>query len=109
MCTESQWRYIRHWLVLIIGAETLMCVFNRYLVEAYVIIALLFFCGFALRLFNLYPGESEPLDLDVSGVALAMSFALVARLTEISGLRFLLIGCSSLIILPHFLYIIREK
>jgi len=86
-----------------------MFICNRYLFEIYMVIAALFLGGFLLRVVKLYPGESEPLILDFSAVVLAVGFALAARSLDESGWRFLLILCSSPIIVPHFIYIALKK
>jgi len=106
---QSQWRYYRHWLILIIGVEALMLVLSGYLFEIYVSIAFVFLCGFALRAFKLYPGQPEPLILDLSAVFIALVFAFAARALGPVAWRFLLIFCSSLIVVPHFVYIAHEK
>ena len=86
-----------------------MLVFNYFLFKIYMAIAVLFFGGFLLRVLRLYPGKREPLILDFSAVMLAVGFALIARTLDESHWRFLLILCSSLIIVPHFIYIALEK
>jgi hypothetical protein len=107
--TKNQWRHIRHWIVLVALAEGLMCAVNRYLSLIYLVIAISFLAGFALRVFNLYPGKTEPLSLDSSAVAIALIFSYIAGCLEGSPLRFLLIFISSLIMLPHLIYIISKK
>ncbi|MFH1359565.1 MAG: hypothetical protein ABIJ41_00815 [Candidatus Omnitrophota bacterium] len=107
--SESQWRYVRHWLICVIVAETIMLFFNRFLVQAYILIAVLFLIGFLLRLFKFYPGEPKPLILDFSTVLLALAFALAAQCLDLSLGRFILIFCSSAIIAPHFIYIYKNK
>ena len=107
--SESQWRYVRHWFILIIGAEILMMIFNQFLFEAYAIVGALFAGGFLLRILKLYPGEWEPLILDFSAVILAICYAILAKILGPSIFRFVLILCSSGIIVPHFIFIYREK
>jgi len=82
---------------------------NHYLVEIYAVVAVLFLCGFLLRVTKLYPGDQEPLILDLSAVVIALIFAAGAYALKVSGWRFCLIFCSSLIIFPHFVYISRAK
>ena len=106
---QSQWRYLRHWLILLLIVEASMFIFNKKLFEIYSVIGVLFLGGFLLRCFKVYPGEKEPLELDLSGFCLALFYALLARFLGASGLRFVLILTSSAIIIPHFLFIIKEK
>ena len=105
----SQWQYYRHWLILVFITEVLMLVFNGFLAEIYILIAVLFLGGFVLRLLRLYPGEAEPLYLDLSAVVLAGLFSFLAALWLDSNLRFMLILCSSVIIVPHFVFIAQNK
>ena len=107
--TKNQWRYIQHWLILIIAFEILMVAFNSHLPGIYLSIAFLFFGGFVLRAVEKYPGKEEPLILDASGVLIALLMAYMAKVIGISNLRFILILCSSAIVLPHFAYIISNK
>jgi len=90
-----------------------MILLNRYLTVLYLAVAVLFLAGFGLRLFNRYPGKEEPLALDGSAVAIAILFAYISLglsgPPRTVGLRIVLILCSSLIIVPHLLYIIRER
>ena len=86
-----------------------MLILNQKLFEIYVLIAFLFLCGFTLRVFKLYPGKDEPLILDFSAVVLTIGFALCGRALSGYAWRFVLIFSSSLIVLPHFIYIAREK
>src|SRR3989338_3631161 len=104
----SQWRYYRRWLALSLAAEFLMLVLNGFLAEMYILISVLFLGGFVLRLLQLYPGEREPLYLDLSAVIIAGLFSFLAGLLIGSGWRSLLIGGSSLIILPRLIYIAQE-
>lgn len=85
-----------------------MFLFDRHLAATYLVIALLFLGGFVLRLLNLYPGRPEPLILDLSGIFIALVFACAANILDLSSLRFLLILISSLIILPHIIYIVKR-
>jgi len=106
---ESQRPYVRHWLIILLMAETFMLIFNHFLYEIYLVIAFLFFCGFLLRMLKLYPGQSEPLILDFSAVVISLGYAWIAQWVGLSLWRFLLIFCSSAIIMPHFVFILREK
>ncbi len=85
-----------------------MFLFNRHLTVGYLVIVLLFLGGFILRLLNLYPGRPEPLILDFSGILIALGFAYLANTLGLSSLRFLLIFTSSLIIVPHIIYIVKK-
>ncbi len=107
--SAGQWPHFRHWLILIALAETGMLVFNRSLVTAYCLITALFFAGFLLRSLRFYPGQWKPLSLDAGAAAIALCYAVLARLTGLSPWRFLLILSSSLILFPHFIYIFKEK
>lgn len=107
--SESQWRYYRHWLIFIVAGELIMLIFNHHLWEIYLGVAALFFIGFLLRLLRWYPGQLEPLILDLSAVALAIGLAMVARALGESAWRYLLIFTSSGIIFPHFVYIAQER
>jgi len=107
--TESQWPYFKFWLFSLLAAESIMLILNGMLFEIYIIIAVLFLCGFLLRIFHLYPGQKEPLILDLSAVIMAVLYSLLAERVGESLWRFLLILSSSLIIFPHLVYIAREK
>lgn len=109
MFTKNQWSYIAHWIILVIIAEVLMLIFNRYLSSIYLIIACLFLVGFCLRLLKLYPGKEEPIILDSSAVIISILFAYISNILQQTNLRFILIFISSLIILPHLIYIINKK
>jgi len=74
-----------------------------------VVIAALFAGGFLLRVLNVYPGEKEPLILDFSAVALSLLYALLSVAAGFSAWRYVLIFSSSVIVFPHFVYILREK
>ncbi len=106
---ESQWRYYRFWLIITVICEIMMVLYHRHLTEIYFLIAILFLAGFLLRTLKLYPGESEPLILDFSAFLIALGFACLVKFMNDSILKFLLIFCSSAIIVPHFIYIAREK
>ena len=108
MLTSRQWAYIKHWIILVVIAECIMLVFNKNLTACYLVIAALFLGGFCLRVLNLYPGKPEPLILDLPGIIIALAFAYLAEILKISNLRFLLVFVSSLIILPHIIYIINK-
>jgi len=95
-------------MILLAGAEGLMLVLHRQLYWVYVVIAVLFACGFFLRVFRLYPGKEEPLVLDASAVVIALLFARAAFFLQFSVWRFVLIFVSSLIIMPHFQYILKR-
>jgi len=107
--SDSQWPYYRFWLWAIFLVEALILILNQYLFEIYIAIALLFFGGFTLRIMHLYPGQEEPLTLDLSAVIIAICYAVLGRFLILSPWRFLLILCSSVIIIPHFIYISLEK
>jgi hypothetical protein len=109
MVKETHWRYYRFWLSAIFLVETLMLILNHALVPIYFLIAGVFLIGFLLRVFRLYPGEAEPLILDFSGMVIAVIFAYLAQWLGDSPGRFLLIFCSSAIIVPHFIYIALKK
>jgi len=106
---ESQWRYYRHWLIFVLIAEAAMLAFIEHLPLFYGIIAVCFVIGFLLRITKLYPGEAEPLALDLSVVAITLVYAALARVSSASGWQYLLIFSSSMIILPHIIYIAAEK
>lgn len=106
---ESQWYYYRHWLKIALTAEAVMLVFNHSLFEIYCLIAVLFLIGFLLRILGLYPGQREPFILDFSAVVLSLVYSFLARWLGDCGWRFLLIFCSSGILIPHFIYIAWEK
>ena len=109
MFSKKQWFYLRHWIILLISAELIMMLFNRYLWISYLVIAGLFLVGFLLRVFNLYPGVKEPLVLDFSAVLISALMSYVSFLIKDSNIRFILIIVSSIIILPHLIYIICRE
>lgn len=79
---------------------------NTYLSKIYGVIAGLFLVGLMLRILRLYPGKEEPLILDLSAVIIAIIFAFIAHHIGLSNIRFILIMVSSLIIIPHIIYIV---
>jgi len=107
--SETQWPYFKHWLILIGIAEGLMLILNKSLFEIYLLIAVVFLIGFTLRVFQLYPGQGEPLILDLSAAIIAIGFAYGGQWLIDSFWRFILILCSSIMIIPHFIYIAQEK
>ena len=109
MLSKNQWSYLWHWIILLILAELLMMIFNYYLWIIYLVIAGLFLGGFLLRVFNLYPGLKEPLVLDFSAVLISLLMFYISILIKGSNIRFVLILVSSIIILPHLIYIIRRE
>jgi len=108
MLTKTKRAYIGYWVVLLITAEGIMLLFNQWLVLSYLIVALLFLGAFFLRAIGRYPGKPEPLVLDASAVVLAVVFGYAAYVLRGSHARFLLLLTSSVIIMPHIIYIIRE-
>ncbi|MFC1704558.1 hypothetical protein ACFL1E_07265 [Candidatus Omnitrophota bacterium] len=107
--TQRQWSLLVHWLILVLVVEGIMLVLSRSLSFIYLIVACLFLAGFILRVAHLYPGKEEPLILDISAVVFALMFAYVASMLSLSNMRFALIFSSSLIILPHIVYILGSK
>lgn len=109
MLKSTQQAYINFWVIVVIIAEAMMILLNNYLFVIYLVIASLFFIGFLLRLLRLYPGKEEPLLLDSSAVAIALLFAYASGFFKFSGIRFILILISSLIIVPHIVYIVSNE
>ncbi len=107
--TPSQWPYYRLWLVVILVAETLMLIYNHQLFTIYLLIALAFTAGFLLRILKIYPGQPEPLILDLSAVLIGLLYAVLSVGLGQSGWRFFLILTSSIILGPHFVFIARTK
>lgn len=107
--TRNQWALLKHWIILVIVAELLMLFLSKSLFIIYLVIGGLFLAGFILRVLHLYPDKDEPLILDSSAALIAVIFALLAKGLGLSGARFILIFTSSLIILPHLLYIVSKK
>lgn len=94
---------------MIVISESIMFFCRDYLAVIYGVIALLFFGSLLLRLLDVYPGKKEPLILDFSGAAIALLFAATAFVLSPSQLRLILIPISSIIVLPHLVYILRNK
>ena len=107
--SPTQWPYIRFWVSAIFVTEGIMLMFNTYLPELFALIVFLFLVGFLLRVLHLYPGQWEPLILDASAVGMALLYTCLASLCEHSPWRFLLILTTSVIIVPHFIYIFFHK
>ena len=107
--TPSQWSYYRHWLILTSVAEIVMLFLNRFLPEIYAVIAVLFAAALVMRVLKIYPGQPEPVRLGFWAVVIACLFCFAARLFGGSVVRFIVIFFSSAIILPHLIYIAREK
>lgn len=109
MLTSRQWRYIRFWIIAIFLAEILMLLLNEHLPFTYYLIAAAFSCGLIFRVIRVYPGKDEPLILDASAAGIALFWGFMARVADGSGWRFLLILTSSMIILPHLMYIVGKR
>ena len=90
-------------------AESIMLFLNRHLPYIYAVIAILFFIGLCLRILDIYPGKKEPLFLDASAAVMAAALSWLSKTMQWSNIRFFLIVCSSVIILPHILYILQKK
>jgi hypothetical membrane protein len=109
MLTKSQWAHLKHWFVLLVFAEGLMLLLSRYLSIIYLFIGGLFLLALLLRLLGIYPGKKEPLVLDSSAVLIALILAYVSRALQLQRARYMLIFVSSIIILPHLLYILSKR
>ncbi|UCC94871.1 MAG: hypothetical protein JSW40_08675 [Candidatus Omnitrophota bacterium] len=109
MVTQNQKSLIIFWVIVVIIAESIMFVLNKHLAILYLAVACLFLAGFILRVLNIYPGKKEPLILDFSAMVIALLFAYVSQIFELSNGRFILIAISSLIIFPHLVYIRSNK
>ena len=106
---KTQWLYLRYWIILVVIAEAIMFIFNQDLDTIYLIIAWAFCIGLILRILKFYPGKREPFILDFLGLIIGFIFAYMARLLALSNFRFLLILFSSLIVMPHLIYIISNE
>jgi len=107
--SKNQMQYMMHWLRIVVIAEIIMLILNRHLPVIYIVIAVLFFGGFCLRVLKRYPGEAEPLMLDFSGVLISIIYSFCSLALGMSMLRFLPILTSSLIITPHIVFIVLKK
>ena len=107
--SETQWPYVRFWLFAVIVSEIILLSANKRLFEAYLFIGSLFLIGLLLRVVGLYPGQWEPIILDFSAVLIAVCFAFLGRLFLDSSFRFILVLCTSLIIVPHLIFIAFRK
>jgi len=107
--SKTQWPYLRFWLTAVVLAEGIMLIFSHDLFLLYLFIGIVFAGGFLLRVFRLYPGQPEPFILDGSAIVIAVLLAFASRGLGGSAWRFALILCSSVIILPHLVYILKEK
>ncbi len=109
MLTPGQWRYVKFWIIVILLAEMLMLFLNERLPFLYCLIAAAFSCSLILRVIRVYPGKEEPLILDASAAGIALLWGFMARVADGSGWRFFLIFTSSMIILPHLIYIAGKR
>ena len=109
MSAKEKYRLIAFWAVMTLAAEAVMVLFRSRLFLIYIIIAALFLGGFTLRVLHLYPGKKEPLILDSSALVLAFGFALTSYFFKAAHTRLFLISISSLIIIPHLIYILAVK
>lgn len=96
-----------YWLSLVAAAEVVMLLLKGQLTIIYLIVAGLFFIGLGLRILNIYPGRKEPLMLDLSAVAISLLYAFFSTVAAEVLYTYLLIFTSSVIILPHLVYIVR--
>jgi len=104
---ENQKKMIFHWLGIVLAAEVIFFVFQAQIHAVLFLISILFFVGFILRLFEMYPGKTEPLILDALAVVITLLITFLYRYSVISpGIAMLF---APLIILPHIIYIIRTK
>ena len=102
---ERQRSLVLFWVEVVLLAELILFAGNRFLPQLFQLIAALFLSGFLMRLANRYPGQKEPLMLDGSAAFIALLFSAVSVMVGGGSLRFLLITVSSLIIVPHIVYI----
>lgn len=68
------------------------------------------FLGFLLRIFRKYPGEYEPPSVDILTAAIAYLSIIFFVFTKDKYLQLgVLIAIPFIILIPHFVYIIRNK
>ncbi|GEM_PF-2080014 len=107
--SKVQLRYFYFWFTAVLGGEFIMIIFNSKLPQIYLLIAIAFGVGLVLRLLRIYPGKPEPTILDLSAVVLSLGFSCLAKVLGVSKFRFLLIFISSIIVLPHLIYILLNE
>lgn len=108
MLSDNQFRTLLMWFLCILAVEIIMLIFNKKLPLIYAVIGGVFLVGFLLRLLNIYPGKSEPVILDLLAFFIAFIMGGAAYTLNNSPFRYLLIFISSLIVIPHIIYIITK-
>ncbi len=106
----NQRDHILQWLVIIIFIEVFLLLCPIWVWVKLALIGFTFIINFMLRLARKYPGEDEPLivDLLTAGVA----FLLIIPFIFIKNpnlLLILLILSPFVILIPHFIYIFKNK
>src|SRR3989344_2454868 len=108
--SKTQKRYIFHWIRWIIIGEFFILVAGIYAGVIFLLAGISFFVAFILRIIKKYPGNSEPLILDISSGTLAIISAIIYYYTAgVLVLQVVKIILPFIIIMPHFVYIIMNK
>ncbi len=106
----NQRGHIFQWLIIIVFIELFLFFGPVYNWLKLALIGFAFIMGFLIRLFKKYPGESEPLIVDLSTGAIA--FLLILFFTIVKNLSLQFAGkilAPFIILIPHFIYIFRNK
>jgi len=105
----KQWRNIKFFIGLILFAEIVMLLMNKYVFEIYIVFSAFLFSGFILKVLKLYRKNNIPLKVDLLAIGISLLFVLLSYFLKASPARFLLILCSSAIIMPYFRCIMSAK
>ncbi len=103
--TANQRNHLLVWALLLVAGELVLLVLPGRAEVVFLVVAVAFCAGFALRLVGLYPGKPEPLLLDaLSGCAAAVAALLASRIPP----PFLPLAPPA-VTLPHLVYIIARR
>ena len=106
----NQKYHLLQWLMIIIIMELFLILVPVWIWIKLVIIGTGFLIGFLLRIARKYPGEYEPPAVDILTAIISYSF--IIFFTFINDRSFqlgALIAIPFIILIPHFVYIIRNK
>lgn len=106
----NQIDHLVQWLALIMFMELVIIFLPIAFWMTLILVGIAFLTGFLLRAIKKYPGEHEPLWVDISTSGLSFSIALMLLFLKNSRICLPIAVISpEFILIPHFSYIISNK
>jgi len=102
--SRRQKQLFKFWFSAIIVAEVILSISLKFSIYLYIVGGILFLGGFILRVLNKYPGNKEPLVLDISSGLI--SFVIAFILYNYGYNRVSIYLGPLIVLLPHLLYIL---